>query len=122
MSKMTSQVTYKIRWQTLKRSLVMVTICLLLPVTLCQIDGMPMIPMSEFAADYRPLDCWQCFEAEGRMCRHKGLDHLEHLTGTTHKRYGICCKKDAHDGQCADESADIECSMSSHHGDSSSAH
>ena len=40
----------------------------------------PLVPMSEYTApereseqfvypeDYRILDCWQCFEAKGKMC------------------------------------------------------
>lgn len=37
-------------------------------------DYTPLVPMSEFvktdgtSSDWRALDCWQCFEAQGRMC------------------------------------------------------
>ena len=29
----------------------------------------PLVPMSEYGPlNYRTLNCWECFEAQGRMC------------------------------------------------------
>jgi len=34
-------------------------------------DYGPLVPMSEYDKEFRVLSCWECFEAEGKMCRNK---------------------------------------------------
>jgi hypothetical protein len=48
----------------------MLALSLTLPRSLAQPDPTrPIVPMSQYAkADFRVLDCGQCFQAEGRIC------------------------------------------------------
>ena len=56
----------------------------------------PVVPMSEYEFNYRTLSCWECFEAQGRMCHHDGYDHGEiyDILESANKGYGVCCKND----------------------------
>ena len=63
-----------------------------------------LVPMSEYGNDttyFRVLDCWQCFQAAGRMCHRS--DYVHNITETKKSidGYGICCKPDATDEECA---------------------
>ena len=46
----------------------------------------PLVPMEEYkpplgqSADWRALDCWQCFEAQGRMCHSRDYSSLWNIT------------------------------------------
>ena len=34
-------------------------------------DYAPIVPMDDYKQDSRTLDCWECFEAEGKMCSNR---------------------------------------------------
>tara|TARA_B110000285_G_C15107589_1_gene608979 strand:- start:1958 stop:2161 length:204 start_codon:yes stop_codon:yes gene_type:complete len=31
-------------------------------------DFSPLVPMSDYSKNSRALNCWECFEANGKMC------------------------------------------------------
>jgi hypothetical protein len=31
-------------------------------------DFSPLVPMNDYSKNTRALNCWECFEAEGKMC------------------------------------------------------
>ena len=61
--------------------LVLMILAVILPQTGC-VDKSPIVPMSEYIApegkdpNWRALDCWQCFQAQGRMCHHKNYKSI----------------------------------------------
>lgn len=88
----------------------------------------PLVPMDEYkppigqSDDWRALDCWQCFEAQGRMCHQKYYESLWNLTQRANQGIGICCKLDATEGICAPNNPDISCSMKSYDVDANSTY
>ena len=77
----------------------------------------PLVPMSEYPLNYRTLNCWECFEAQGRMCHHDGYDHSEvfNLLQSGNKGDGFCCKNGVESGVCVQGYNDLHCSMPSYH-------
>lgn len=76
----------------------------------------PLVPMAEYEDfDYRTLNCWECWEAEGRICHHFEYDHgaifRDIKSGNTGD--GVCCKNNVEKGLCAGSRDDIVCSMPS---------
>jgi len=57
-----------------------------------QYDYAPLVPMEEYAKDYRTLDCWECFEARGKMCHDNDYSSMLAITGSSNPGHGICCK------------------------------
>lgn len=51
-----------------------------------------------FSADYRILDCWQCFEAQGKVCMDRDFKHVNKHVSTTRSGQIFCCKQD-YDGE-----------------------
>lgn len=66
--------------------------------------------MSEYKEDYRILDCWQCFEAKGRMCHHRYYESILQYTQSGIRGLGICCKPNANLGVCDPRNEMISCS------------
>lgn len=74
----------------------------------------PLVPMADyvppahFANDpnyhyptgYRVLDCWECFEAQGKVCMDEGHNSLYHHTKSSDPGNAFCCKPDSTDGYC----------------------
>lgn len=74
----------------------------------------PLVPMEEYQppndldgnpkfyypTEYRILNCWECFEAQGKMCLDAGHNSLYHHTKTSDPGGAFCCKPDSTDGYC----------------------
>ena len=52
----------------------------------------PITLMNEIADNYRTLNCWQCFEAQGKMCHDKNNASLIKVTGSSNPGHAVCCK------------------------------
>ena len=53
----------------------------------------PLVPMSEYRFhNYRTLNCWECFEAKGKMCHHEDYHHHVDLLESGNWGDGICCR------------------------------
>ena len=55
---------------------------------------------SFYPSDYRVLDCWQCFEARGRMCIDTSASNLFLFTRSSDFGKAFCCKPDSVGGYC----------------------
>ena len=64
-------------------------------------DSSTLVPMSEYTKNYRSLDGWECFKAEGKFCRHKSNKSMIKVTGSSNIGHGICCKPDVFTGECS---------------------
>ena len=75
----------------------------------------PLVPMSDYPNNYRTLNCWECFEAQGRMCHHEGYDHSKvfSMLESGNKGDGFCCKNDVTEGICVQGYIDLHCSTPS---------
>lgn len=90
---------------TIKEMVIMATFAMY---TKQQIDrSTAIVPMTEYVppdsyypSDYRVLDCWQCFEAQGKICHDEGHKSLFHHTKTAINGYGFCCKPGYNEGYC----------------------
>lgn len=72
---------------------------------------------NELTPGYRVLNCFECFEAKGKMCIDKTYVTLFHKTQSSHEARGICCKQSSTEGFCAPEHPEIVCSMNSYDDD-----
>ena len=52
----------------------------------------PIVDMEDYSKNYRTLDCWECFEASGKMCHDKNHKSMIHKTGSSVYGQGVCCK------------------------------
>lgn len=57
-------------------------------------------PNNYYPSDYRILNCWECFEAQGKICTDFGHNSLHHHTKSSNPGNAFCCKPDANDGYC----------------------
>lgn len=76
----------------------------------------PLVPMASYSppndlngnnfyyypSEYRVLNCWECFEAEGKICTDFGHNSLYHHTKSSDPGNAFCCKPDSKDGYCQD--------------------
>jgi len=53
-----------------------------------------------YPEEYRIINCWECFEAQGKMCSELGHNSLYHLTKSSDKGNAFCCKPDSTDSYC----------------------
>lgn len=60
--------------------------------------------MKDYKDNYRVLDCWECFEARGKMCHDKDYGSMMKVTGSSNKGHGICCKSDFTGKHCNGDS------------------
>ena len=56
--------------------------------------------MKDYPQEFRPLTCWECFVAEGKMCSNMNDDTLLPVTGSANDGHGACCKPDSTVEQC----------------------
>lgn len=82
-------------------------------------DSSAIVPMSEYAYNYRTLDCWECFQAKGKMCHKKDYSSMIAVTGSSNIAHGVCCKPD-YSGEYCNSDKDHVCSAPSFIDDSSS--
>ena len=85
-----------------------------------------LVPMKDYTKNYyRVLDCWQCFQAQGRMCHKKdyqvSAEYRIKVLRSPNVGNGVCCKPDSTEGICAPDS-DHSCSMKSFDDDPSSTY
>ena len=57
--------------------------------------------MNEYAENFRTLNCWECFEARGKMCIKSDYSSMIAETGSSNRGHGICCKTWYEEGLCA---------------------
>lgn len=69
--------------------------------------------MEDYRSDFRPLDCWDCFEAQGKMCHNRDASKHKKLLGKNNLYMGICCKPDSTDEECVNDLEHI-CSSPAH--------
>ena len=65
-------------------------------------DPGPKVLMSQYDADYRTFDCWDCFATQGRMCMDEDNKSMISTTGSSNLGHGLCCKPDYYDEPCND--------------------
>ena len=75
--------------------------------------------MSEYGYNYRTLDCFECFEAKGKMCHNDNYESMIQTTGSSNVAHGVCCKPD-YTGEHCNSDNDHECSAPSFIEDTSS--
>ena len=70
----------------------------------------PLVPMKDYTKVWRTLACYECFLAQGKMCRPK-VDgkSIVHATGSSNKNHIVCCKPDYTGKFCVDDD-EIICS------------
>lgn len=75
--------------------------------------GSKIVPMSEYSPspfckdcpkDFRVLDCWQCFEAQGKVCMDKNHRSLYYHMETSKAGAVFCCDPNYNEGYCKDGS------------------
>ena len=59
--------------------------------------------MRDYLYNYRSLDGWECFEAEGKFCHHRNHENLIRITGSSNYGHGICCKPNYKGKYCNDK-------------------
>ena len=69
-------------------------------------DSGPIFDMNDYDNYIRTLDCWECFEANGKMCIRKDYLSMIYITGSSNYGHGICCKPGYNEGLCAPFSKD----------------
>lgn len=57
-------------------------------------------PNYYYPTEYRVLNCWECFEAQGRICIDEGHNSLYHHTGSSDRGNAFCCKPDSTHEYC----------------------
>ena len=73
--------------------------------------------MQDYKKYYRIVDCWDCFQAQGRMCHKKDYDfsdmrYVMNVLRTSNLGKAVCCKPDSTEGYCA-PNEQHSCSMKS---------
>ena len=48
--------------------------------------------MRDYYRNYRTLDGWECFKAEGKFCHNFNHTSMIRETGSSNFGHGICCK------------------------------
>ena len=75
--------------------------------------------MSAWKDNYRTLNCWQCFEAQGKMCHDKKQESLIKVTGSSNPGHAVCCKPGYSGAHCT-TNAETICSQPAQKDDTSS--
>jgi len=63
----------------------------------------PITLMKDWKTNYRTLSCWQCFEAQGKMCHDKDNKSMIKTTGSSNPGHGLCCKPGYAGEHCNDD-------------------
>lgn len=53
-----------------------------------------------YPAEYRILNCWECFEAQGKVCLDTAHNSLYPHTGSSDAGNAFCCKPGSNEGYC----------------------
>lgn len=75
------------------------------PSTVPMVDYVPPSDLDNhsnlhYPTEYRILDCWECFEAQGKVCSDAGHNSLFHHTKSSNHGDAFCCKPDASNNYC----------------------
>lgn len=62
----------------------------------------PSMACPHCPANYRILDCWECFEAKGKVCMDASHGSMFHFIQTSKTGVVFCCKQDYNEGFCED--------------------
>ena len=76
-------------------------------------DKGPLVDMKDYKDNFRTLDCWECFEARGKMCHDKDYSSMMRVTGSSNKGHGVCCKTDYEGKHCNNDGEHV-CSAPSY--------
>ena len=63
---------------------------------------------------YRVLDCFECFQAKGKMCIDRNYNSMLNIIKSSHEARGVCCKPSNNTGYCAPDHPSLVCSMPSY--------
>jgi hypothetical protein len=63
-------------------------------------DYSDLVPMSQYSKDYRTLSCWECMDAEGKMCHDRDHKSMILTTGSSNFGHGVCCKPGSTNEHC----------------------
>ena len=55
-----------------------------------------------YPKDFRILNCWECFEARGKICIEEKHGKMNQHTGSSDPYNAFCCKQDNNEGYCKD--------------------
>ena len=82
-----------------------------------------VMPMNQFYAekgeDWRTLNCWECFEAQGKMCHDKDYSSMTQVTNSRDPGDQVCCRP-GFSGEYCNNDDDHICSQPAHSNDQSS--
>jgi len=53
-----------------------------------------------YPKDFRILNCYECFEAEGKMCIDENYGVMSQHTGSGNLYNGFCCRPGYNEGYC----------------------
>jgi len=91
------------------KSMLRILLIFALPLISAIYDNSKIVDMKDYKKNYRTLDCWECFEAKGKMCHHKSQKSMMKETGSSNAGHGICCKPD-YEGKLCKSDSKHECS------------
>ena len=60
--------------------------------------------MAQYKWDYRTLNCWECFQARGKMCHDRDYESMIVATGSSYYGHGVCCKSSYDGPHCNNDS------------------
>ena len=86
---------------------------LILGITNAVYDYSELVPMQEYRYLYRTLDCWECFEAQGKMCHEIDNMSMMNATGSSNRGHGVCCKPEYTGTHCGPSNPSHVCSPAS---------
>lgn len=79
-------------------------VLLLVPsLVLGQYDFSELVDMADYSKNYRTLDCWECFQAKGKMCHPRNYQSIMILTGSSNFGHSICCKPEYKGKNCVSD-------------------
>ena len=70
--------------------------------------------MHEYSMPYRTLNCWECFQALGRMCIKPDYTSMMAVTGSSNFGHGLCCRNGYNEGFCSPSDSGHICSPQSY--------
>ena len=84
-------------------------------------DRSPIVPMRDYFENYRTLNGWECFEAQGKFCHHVNHTTMVLETGSSNFGHGICCKPQYH-GEFCNNDGNHRCSQPASASDTSDSY
>ena len=63
--------------------------------------------MKNYAKNYRTYDCWECFNAQGKMCHDIDQQSMIKVTGSSNFGHAVCCKPGFNGDHCTTDDKHI---------------